>query len=222
MIRVNLISGERRSVKKAYRFDSSQKLAIGCTLILLVAAGGIGWRYLVITEASKVLDTELSSAQLETTRLHSIIEQVQQFEQRKAQLQQRVSLIEQLRKDQTGPVHMLDQVSRSLPATLWLTELKQAATGDDVFIDGKCSTLTALSDFVASLESSGYFQRSIEIVSTTVEGTKEAGELIKFQIKAVFRPPVEAAHVATAGTKSVPGAPAAPAAQAIQATKTGA
>ena len=54
--------------------------------------------------------------------------QVQQFEQRKAQLQQRVALIEQLRKDQTGPVHMLDQISRALPPMLWLTELKQTAT----------------------------------------------------------------------------------------------
>ena len=41
--------------------------------------------------------------QKETQRLHSIIAQVQQFEQRKAQLQQRVALIEQLRRDQTGP-----------------------------------------------------------------------------------------------------------------------
>ena len=54
-------------------------------------------------------------------------QQVQQFEQRKAQLQQRVALIEQLRKDQTGPVHMLDQISRALPPMLWLTELKQGA-----------------------------------------------------------------------------------------------
>ena len=51
---------------------------------------------------------------------------MQQFEQRKAQLQQRVALIEQLRKSQTGPVHMLDQISRALPPMLWLTELKQA------------------------------------------------------------------------------------------------
>ena len=41
--------------------------------------------------------------------------EVEQFEAQKQQLQQRVSLIEQLRKGQTGPVHMLDQISRALP-----------------------------------------------------------------------------------------------------------
>ena len=62
---------------------------------------------------------------------------------------------------------MLDQISQALPPMLWLTELKQVGT--DVVIDGNCTTLTGLSDFVANLEASGYFKRSIEIVSTTTE-----------------------------------------------------
>ena len=66
-----------------------------------------------------------------------MILQVQQFEQQKAQLQQRVVLIEQLRKSQTGPVHMLDQISLALPPMLWLTELKQ--TDNVVVIDGRCT-----------------------------------------------------------------------------------
>ena len=81
---------------------------------------------------------------------------MQQFEQRKAQLQQRVVLIEQLRKGQTGPVHMLDQISRALPPMLWLTELKQV--GADVVIDGHCTTLTGLSDFVVEPRGVGLLQ----------------------------------------------------------------
>jgi len=117
---------------------------------------------------------------------------VQQFEQRKAQLQQRVVLIEQLRKGQTGPVHMLDQISRALPQMLWLTELKQS-TGTDVVIDGKCTTLTGLSEFVSNLEASGYFKRSIEIIDTKTEtaGTPPV-EIIRFSIKATFQQPGEA------------------------------
>src|SRR5262249_41041207 len=131
---------------------------------------------------------EISAAQQETTRLHSVIQQVQQFEQRKAQLQQRVVLIEQLRKGQTGPVHMLDQISRALPPMLWLSELKQ--TGDDVVIDGKTTVLTSLTDFVTNLESSGYFKRSIDIVNTTTEpASGTTPELIKFTIKASFAQP---------------------------------
>src|SRR2546429_2040800 len=142
-------------------------MAIGCSLILVLALAFIGWRYWALAHESNQLDAEIAAAQQETTRLHAVILQVQQFEQRKAQLQQRVVLIEQLRKGQTGPVHMLDQVSRALPPMLWLTELKQ--TGDDVQIDGKTTVLTSLTDFVTNLESSGYFKKSIDIVNTTTE-----------------------------------------------------
>src|SRR5256884_9755295 len=112
-------------------------MAIGCSLILVLALAFIGWRYWALAHESNQLDAAISAAQQETTRLHSVIQQVQQFEQRKAQLQQRVVLIEQLRKGQTGPVHMLDQISRALPSMLGLTELKQ--TNDDVQIDGRCT-----------------------------------------------------------------------------------
>jgi Tfp pilus assembly protein PilN len=86
---------------------------------------------------------------------------------------------------------MLDQISRALPSMLWLTEVKQ--TGTDIVIDGKCMSPIGVSDFVANLEASGYFKRSIEIVSTTSETIPQPpGELIKFSIRAVFQQPGEA------------------------------
>ena len=197
MIRINLLAVERdRGKKKAVTFGTGQKLTIGCSIILVLALSFIGWRYVVLARASTKLDADITSAQQETTRLHSVIQQVQQFEQRKAQLQQRVVLIEQLRKGQTGPVHMLDQLSRALPSMLWLTSLKQ--TGTDVIVDGKCTTLTGLSEFVSNLEASGYFKRSVEIVSTASDApTSTAGnELIRFTIKAVFQVPGETAPAA--------------------------
>jgi type IV pilus assembly protein PilN len=190
MIRINLLAVERTPAKKnAVTLQTGQKLTICCTLILALAGSFIGWRYWAMARDSARLDADISAAQEETTRLHTIIQQVQQFEQRRAQLQQRVVLIEQLRKSQIGPVHMLDQISRSLPPMLWLTELKQ--TGESVVtIEGRCSTLTGLSEFVANLEASGYFKRSVEIVSTVTESTQQSqGELIRFVIKAEFQMP---------------------------------
>ena len=193
MIRINLLAAERdRAKKKAVTLGTvGQKLTIGCSLILVLGGLAIGWRYWTVNHDSAELDKEIAAAQQETTRLHSVIEQVQQFEQRKAQLQQRVVLIEQLRKGQTGPVHMLDQISRALPPMLWLTEVKQ--TGAEIVIEGKCTSPIGVSDFVANLEASGYFKRSIDIVSTSTESmTQPQTEVIKFSIKAVFQQPGDA------------------------------
>ena len=187
MIRINLLTIERgASKRRPGGFQVGQTLTLACSAILVLAALFVGWRYWMLNKESVRLDAEIASAQKETTRLYSVIQQVQQFEQRKAQLQQRVVLIEELRKGQTGPVHMLDQISRGVPPLLWLTALKQK--GDDVVIDGRCTTLTALSDFVANLEASGYFKKSIEIVSSQTEKTP-GGELVQLSIKAQFQPP---------------------------------
>ena len=95
MIRINLLAADRAPKKKAVvALQTGQKLTIGCTLILVLAALFIGWRYWAVNRDSNSLDAQISAAQQETVRLHSIIQQVQQFEQRKAQLQQRVQLIE--------------------------------------------------------------------------------------------------------------------------------
>jgi type IV pilus assembly protein PilN len=186
LIKINLLAVDRDRAKRKAKFQIGQKVTVGCSLILVATALFLGWWYWSLQSESKDLDQQVLAAERETARLQSVIRQVQDFEAQRAQLQQRVTLIEQLRKGQTGPVHMLDQVSRSLPDTMWLTELKQ--TANDIALDGRCTSLTALSDFVANLEASNYFERPVEIVDSTVEsGTTGAPELIRFSVRAKFK-----------------------------------
>jgi type IV pilus assembly protein PilN len=188
VIRINLLSVDRERAKRRARFQIGQKVTLASSLILVVAGLLVGWWYWSLQNESNELDQRLADAQRETVRLQSLIQQVQDFEQRRAQLQQRVTLIEQLRRGQSGPVHMLDEISRSLPDTMWLTEMKQQ--GEDVTLNGRCMSLTALSDFVANLETSKYFRQPVEIIDSQVEpATPAAAELIKFSVKAKFAQP---------------------------------
>jgi len=126
-----------------------------------------------------------------------------------------VSLIEQLRKDRSGPVQILDQLSHALPPMLWLTDFKQSpgAANPEVLIEGQASGLTTLSDFVANLESSGYFKKSVEIVGTQVDTTGRV-ELIRFSIKAQFQKagsngaPAPAVPASASAPAPLPAAPA--------------
>ena len=199
MIRINLLATERKAAHKKFAFDPARQVTAVCGAILVLAGLVVGWRFWLVRIDEQRTEAAITAAQQETQRLHSVIMQVQQFEQRKTQLQQRVTLIEQLRKEQIGPVHMLDQISIALPASLWLNEMKQTATPNEVLITGKSLSLTGLSDFVANLERSGYFQKSVEIVSSATDASAATlGEVIKFEIKAVFKGPgdIDAAKVA--------------------------
>ncbi len=187
MIRINLLGVERQKARKAPSFDMGQRLTAACSLVLVATVLGIGWWYRSLGQASTRVDAEIASAQQEAARLRSLLVEVQQFEARRTQLQQRVSLIERLRSGQSLPVQLLDHISRSLPDMLWLTQLEQ--DGPSVTIQGRSTTLIALSDFVGNLGNNAVLQKPIEIVKSQVEsGTAAQGtagvELIQFTVRA--------------------------------------
>jgi type IV pilus assembly protein PilN len=190
MIRINLIAGEREKPKKkgGIPFDIGQKVTLVCSLILVATVLGIGWWWWSLDREKVRIATEIADAQRETARLQSILVQVTTFNKQKEQLQQRVALIEELKKGQSGGVHMLDELSKALPDMLWLTQVKQ--NGAELTVEGRCTTLTALSDLVANLERSRYFRKPVEIVDSQVENVQApTPELIKFALKATFAIP---------------------------------
>lgn len=199
MIRINLLAGERRAAAKVPSgLQAAQKLTVIGTLILLLAALGVGWRYWALGQASATLDREIAEARREEQRLAQILNEVREFEARRAQLQQRAALIDELRRGQTAPVHMIDQISRSLPEMTWLTELRQE--GYDVTMEGRCLSLTSLSDFIGNLEATRYFQRPVEILSSEVVAGEQGGpDTIRFSIRGTFQ---------MAGIDSAPPEPA--------------
>ena len=187
MIRINLISQTRekprRRVPATSLVGSGQKITVACTLILALAALGTGWWFWSLRQEARKLKDDVAAAEAETRRLQALIVQVRQFEARKTQLQERVTLIETLRRGQSSPVHVLDAISRSMPDMLWLTQLDQK--GPDLTIEGRCMNLTSISDFVDNLARSGWFKKPVEIIDTLVDqGSGSTGELIKFTIKA--------------------------------------
>lgn len=196
MIRINLLGTERARARTRAGLSEAQKITIGCALIMLLTAGYIGYRYWTMGQDSARLEQELAAAEQEAQRLRGVLSEVQRFEAQKAALTQRVALIEELRRGQTGPVHMLDEISRALPERLWLVELTQK--GAEVSIEGRTSTLSALTDFVANLQNSQYFRRPVEIVSSSTESDQQ-GELVRFVVRATF--------VSSGDALSAPAAP---------------
>ena len=201
MIRINLLAVERERVrsKRVVLIPAAHRVTVGATVILVGTAALIGWWFLTLRQQSAQLDIDLTQAETETRQIRSVLEQVRKFESQKAVLQQRVTLIEQLRKGQYAPVHLLDEVSKSLPDRLWLSDLTQ--TGTEFTIGGMTDSLTAVSDFVANLEGTRWFKKPVEILDSQVQTDAKAGDLIKFQIKAQFNDPTApVATPAKAGT----------------------
>ncbi len=190
MIRINLLAVDRGSTKKAVvrtpGVTAAQRVTIGAALILLGTIVGVGWWFWSIRAQGQKLDDDIAQAEKEANQLRSVLAQVQKFETRKAQLQQRVTLIEQLRRGQNAPVHVLDELSRALPDRLWLVSILQR--GNDFTIEGRTTTLTGLSDFVTNLEASSWFKKPVEIVDSSVDQGPN-GDLVRFSVRATMQNP---------------------------------
>jgi len=165
----------------------ARRVTLGASAVLLVTVLGLGWWFWSLHQQSQLLDIDIASAELDTRQLRAVLSKVQKFEARKAQLQQRVTLIEQLRKGQTAPVRVLDQISRSVPDRLWLADMKQSGT--EFTLDGYATTMTALSDFVATIEDTKWFRKPVEIIDSQRTTDAKAGDVVKFVVKANYVDP---------------------------------
>jgi type IV pilus assembly protein PilN len=202
MIRINLLGVDRQKARKAPAVDIAQRLTLACSLVLVATIAGLGWWFWSLGQEATRVEVEIEAARREQARLRSLLTEVEQFEARRAQLQQRVQLIEQLRAGQSIPVQVLDHVSRSLPDMLWLTEMEQ--TGEALTIQGRSTTLIGVSDFVGNLGGSDLLVKPIEIVDSQVESApaergQPAVDVIRFTVRANVKQPAAPQAAAPAG-----------------------
>jgi type IV pilus assembly protein PilN len=163
MIKINLIQEAKPAKKKSFRpqiqgvGDTFQNLlVIG---VVLLGALIIGWRWVSLGRESSTLSRKIAEAEKEKKRLEVIIQKADRFKAQKELLNRKIALITELKKNQSGPVHLLDQVSVNLPDFLWLESMVE--TNGSVFVRGKATTYNAVSNFYNNLTDSPYFSNVV-------------------------------------------------------------
>jgi len=211
MIKVNLV-GERPAKKSKQKKASipSAPGAVQAYLFLALFAGGavVLCAALYWYQSAKLarLDADIAAAQQRQRELQAIKVQVDALEAKRATFQRKVDLIEKLKAQQSGPVHLVDELSKSLPDFVWLKTLEQ--TGDVIKLNGQANGLTSVADFISALQRSGWFP-AVDLVSST-----EDQNIVTFALQATFKDPEQAAREAAqrAAAAAPPGATAVPAA----------
>ena len=202
MIKVNLLATNPGSAPAREWLPRDQRSALGALAMLLVTFVGVGGWWLYLNRQSSALDTRIAASETELARLKEASKLVDLTTARKNELAERLNLIERLRVAKRAPVSLLETVSRSVPEGLWLIEMKQA--GATVQIDGRATSLTAVSDFTERLQDSGYFQRPVEILTTATESIEEA-TVVRFSVKADAVPAQPPAGTGTTATPPAAG-----------------
>ena len=140
MIKINLLPVKRAAKKAKVPVDTAMfQLVVGLGIVLVfVGACGYRWQMLV-----------------DEVALKKKVQEVEDYEKNKRLLEDKNRIIEQLRKNQGGPVRLLDYLSQSLdPLKIWLTSVDGDA---QVAINGKALTNDDIVQFIRNLQQSGYF-----------------------------------------------------------------
>ncbi len=220
MIRINLLPVRQTRKAEALRRETILAGMLGAVVLggCLFIWGGLNIRLSAVTAENKKLDAEIA-------RLAEDVKRVEELELKKADLERKLSVIDQLRSRRSGPAHMLDELALAAPEKLQLTDI--AEKSDAMVITGLAVSNELISQFLRALEASDYFEQvyleNIESYEAKTSGTPVM--LKKFSLTARRVDPNEKKpdpEAGKPGAEAKPGTDAKPAAPGAAAPAEGA
>jgi type IV pilus assembly protein PilN len=178
MIKINLIPVKKK--RRAKPVPSFVLASIGVTLAVCVLLA-----YLVYSFNSAVTAKKNQVAENEKTlaKLKEKIKAVDDYEKRNATYKQRKEIIEQLGRNKTLPVKVIDQVSALLSPGVWLTSM--GLNGLNVNLGCMAFTNTDVVDYVNNLKNAQLFTDVFlqESVQTQISGFSVYSFRLTFKVK---------------------------------------
>ncbi|MGH7507666.1 MAG: PilN domain-containing protein [Longimicrobiales bacterium] len=183
MIRINLLPGSTRraarrmprlgvpSVRPQFKgIDKVDRWAAFVVTAWIVGPLVIGWLFLGTRSRMNELEVAIEGARLDSARYAEMRAANAVLLARQDTIAQKLEIIQEIDAGRFAWVHIMDEVSRSLPQYTWLvgvnTQPSEAALQAPRFsIEGRTGTTFALTEFMQNLEASP-FLKSITLVTT--------------------------------------------------------
>lgn len=183
----------------------NQMLLLACLIGSVVLAGSY-WLLKKRVLSSK--ERQVAVRREEAQKLEAIIKEVEDFQRRKESLEKRIALINNLKKNQKGPVRVMDRISQDLPDLVWLDNM--TLNGTSISVEGRGLNPNAVATFVENVKADPMFDEP-EVSQITQDAVQQGPNRVtvyRYQMtfNFTYTPPGTAP---AAGTPPAPGAPAA-------------
>src|SRR5580700_2239252 len=142
-----------------------------------VAAGGAVFAAVIFVLGGKLLYSSWTDSQNEKNtllrneikKLDAQIADIQDLENRKQRLVARMEIIERLQRKRPEIVHLFDEIVKTVPEGVYLTNIKQS--GNKLEIHGVAQSSTRVSTFMRNIDSSVWMDNPVLLV---VESAKDS------------------------------------------------
>jgi type IV pilus assembly protein PilN len=180
MIKINLLPAKRKPAKKLTPLQQ-QMIIGGIILVVEIMVLGFWWWDMRLT----IDDLKGKKAEAEATiaRQENMLKEVKNVEEEERKVKEKIDVIRKLEANQTGPVRLLDEVSKLLPKGVGLTALSEKA--GQVDIEGTAFTNNDLVSFVDNLKASPLFSDVFLLVSE--QAKLEGVDIYKYKLQFKFK-----------------------------------
>ncbi len=173
MIRINLLP-----VKAAQKKEALRGQLIILALCVAVTVAGCAAVYVSLLGKTTEAAEENARKEAEINRLKSVIGEVGRFKKLQQELQGKLDVLDKLKQGQSGPVHLLDELSKAVPEKMWIVTFKEAAGA--ISISGVSLNEETVAEFLRDLEASPYYQGvELQVVEQSSQG---GSKLNKFDV----------------------------------------
>lgn len=162
MIKINLLPTKKTKKTFTIRVGIKPNVTLFIiTILFILLSEGFVWYWLKSTISSLI--AEKQSLEVRLKEVKEKVKEVENFERDKKVFEEKIAIIQNLKKNQKGPVHVLDEISQMLPERVWLVSLKE--TGKDISITGSGMTNDDIVKYVNNLKSSKLF-RNVQLIES--------------------------------------------------------
>lgn len=153
-------------------------------VFLVIAAVLAGGYWFIKQNELKSKEAEVVLKQAEAQKLEKIIKEVEEFERRKENLEKRIETINQLKKNQKGPVQVMDRISQDLPDLVWLDRL--VLTRNEIQVQGRGLNPNAIAIFIENIKTDPLFDEP-EVSELSQTSGARGVEVYNFSMKFAFK-----------------------------------
>lgn len=162
MIKINLLGRTKLKAAKTKKISTASNqtlMAVMAVAVVVMSVGIIYFWQRILVQQDEELSRQIMLAKKEKVRQEGMLKENEVFEKRRKLLETRINVIESLKKNQSGPVQVLDLLSDCIQRSegVWLKDLAQK--GNLITVNGTAmGSPDAVADFITNLTRVGNFK----------------------------------------------------------------
>jgi len=180
MIKINLLPTKKKPPKKV--IDLQQQLLLAILVLVLL---GIGMTYFYMKQSALIARLEQDTVTMEAKvkEQDDMLKEVKNVEDERAKVAEKIGIIEKLKKNQAGPVRILDEISSALPQSVNLTALVE--NDGKISLEGEAFSNDDVVRFVEKLKASRYLAEVALQETTRIQ--REGVDFYKYKLQFVYK-----------------------------------